>query len=182
MATDKDLLTITAERHIQVSATEVDRATSSEAVNRHPNPIRYSITASSFVQLYCSCPLLNVLNPVLFYASTHVYIFFFLPFFAQWSEDPLLRMLHQKRSARVRMVHSVFSCVVRRRSVQAVRHRWLSCGPSGASQLYGDTGLFKPPGGAAQSGSGWLGNPFVLWLCLCSYIYKNAAVILCAAV
>lgn len=26
------------------------------------------------------------------------------------------------------------------------------------------------------------GNPFVLWLRLCSYIYKNAAVILCAAV
>lgn len=181
MATDKDLLTTTAEWHIQVSATVVDRVTSSEAVNRHPNPIRYSITASSFVQLYCSCPLLNALFWMFLCLNSCLNVFF-PPFFAQWSEDPLLRMLHQKRSARVRMVHSVFSCVVRRRSVQAVRHRWLSCGPSGASQLYGDTGLFKPPGGAAQSGSGWLGNPFVLWLCLCSYIYKNAAVILCAAV
>lgn len=78
MATDKDLLTTTAERHIRFSATVVDRVTSSEAMNRHPNPIRYVITASSFVQLHCSCPPLNALF-WLFCASNNVWMVFFLP-------------------------------------------------------------------------------------------------------
>lgn len=60
-ATDKDPATTTAERNIGISATVVDRVTSSEAMNRRPNPIRGCVTVSPFVRLYRSYPLLNAL-------------------------------------------------------------------------------------------------------------------------
>lgn len=146
-------------RHIRASAAVVDTATSSQAMNRHPNPVRSSIPASTVVHFFCSCPLLNSLF------RTFLRLNLCLPGPPPSPRPPTLLLpgevrirclwkLHQQRSARVRTVHSVFSCVVRRRSVQAVRHRWLSCGPSGASQLHGNTALSEPPGGAAQSGPG----------------------------
>lgn len=166
-ATDKDLLTTTAERHIRVSTTVVDTVTSSEAMNRHPNPVRcLSLCPVLLLLPFTKCIILDFSTPQLMFEC---FVFFFCE--VRWSEDSLPSDVSTRRGAPVlEWFRACFPV-----SYDADLFRLWDTDGSAVVQVgranFTATRLFlnRLVVQDNQAPVDW-GNPFVLWLCLCSYI------------